>query len=98
MWDVLCNIDTGKITIHKDIKIPSITSSASASTLGLVPRTGFITVVAEEEINKANPAQREGANAKADFTARPDNADNQFMDEVSTPTTFGLNTQELRFR
>jgi hypothetical protein len=98
MWDVLCNIDTGKITIHKDIKTPSITSSASASTPGLVPRTGVVAAVADEDVNKVPPMQRDGTVARADFTARPDSGDNQFMEEVSMMAAYVTHTHRARLR
>ena len=75
-WDVFCNLETGKITVHKDIKTPAATANLFPQPPSTVPRSGSAS--GEELINGAS---------KGDFTARADSFDNQFIEEVGTTCT-----------
>ena len=70
-WDVFCNLETGKVTVHKDIKPPATTASLFPQPPSTVPRSGS---ASGEELSNGVP--------KGDFTARADSFDNQFIEEV----------------
>jgi hypothetical protein len=79
-WDVLCNIDTGKVTVSKDVRstpAPVAKEKSSDSSLGSsIYKVG-------EEVN-GTPA------AKMTAVSKPDSIDNLLMDDVSgivIPTT-----------
>lgn len=82
VWDVMCNIETGKITIHKDIRPPAATASMFPAPPAVIPRSGVLSAVnLDEDPSKIGI---NGVSVKGDFIARSDNADNIFMEDVST--------------
>jgi hypothetical protein len=70
-WDVLCNVETGKVTVSKELKSGSIGAmkQSSGSSLGSV-------VKVEEDTQAGTPQAKMNSATKADCV------DNQFMDDV----------------
>ena len=90
-WDLLMDIGTGRVVVSKDIHISFPVAATPPAIIPLVARTGVIraenSVASEEEI--ARIATRDGAqsNQKSDFSARPDNLDNLFIEDVRALST-----------
>jgi hypothetical protein len=91
MWDVLCNIVTSVITVHKDISTPAPppnlfpippTLQNVSSKAGVVRTEGSTN---DDEFGRMTPNQLLSAvgQTKADFTARQDSYDVLFMEDVS---------------
>ena len=81
VWDVLCNIETGKVTVHKDIRPPA-TSASSFPQPPSISRSGStIPNNSDDEIGKSAVANN-GVIGRGEFVAKADNADNLFMEDV----------------
>lgn len=78
IWDVLCNIETGKITINKDIRQAPLLSPTQPT---LMSRTGIVPMNPDDDAKAAAQRDREAA-AKDGFVAKADSADNLFMEDV----------------
>jgi hypothetical protein len=78
-WDVLCNLETGRVTVSKDLK--STTPTTGTGTGGKKRESdaslGGSIVQVDGESAPNTPA------VKMSSSSRPDCTDNQFMDEVS---------------
>jgi hypothetical protein len=96
VWDVLCNIDTNTITIHKDIAAPapapslfpvpptlSNVGSKSNGSSAYEDELGRV-VSSSQQVNATSPASR------PDMIVRQDSYDVLFMEDVSTPALFVL--------
>lgn len=97
IWDVLCNIETGKITVNKDIRPAGPPPSLFPSPPPLIPRSGTIrsdSTAFEEEL----AAPRRESQDK-EFIAKSDNPDNLFMEDIASAISmhFGENLIRLRF-
>ncbi|GAA5928125.1 AFI1/MesA family protein [Sporobolomyces koalae] len=69
-WDVLCNLETGKITVSKDLRRPTSTSGSNLRGLKLDP-------------NSMERAGEDGHKEKdKDKGDKGDHADNLFMEEI----------------
>ena len=92
-WDVLCNLETGRVTVSKELKThsppaPGAGAGMSASQTGTMRSgrssdtslTGSIVKV-EEDGMASTPA------AKMQSTSKADCVDNQFMDDVRSTLT-----------
>jgi hypothetical protein len=85
VWDVLCNIETGKITVHKDIRPPA-TGASSFPQPPSIGRSGLaIPNISDDETAKSTGAN--GPINKGEFVAKADNADNLFMEDVSSASS-----------
>ena len=73
-WDVLCNIETGRVTVSKNLK-----SGSSVSSMRQSSDTSLGSLVKVEEDNTAGTPT-----AKMNATTKADCVDNQFMDDVSS--------------
>jgi hypothetical protein len=89
-WDVLCNLETGRVTVSKDLKSGPNPAGQLQGQTNLGPGKGR----RESDTSLSNSiVQVEGDSApntpaiKMSLTSRPDCTDNQFMDEVSTPVS-----------
>lgn len=79
VWDVLCNIETGKITIHKDIP-PIASANMFPAPPSVIPRSGVVSAVnLDEDISKLGV---NGVSVKGEYVARSDSSDNMFMEDV----------------
>lgn len=73
-WDVLCNIETGKITVSKDLAAaPASTRSLSSATRAQPLDNGVAAFLDVDEMGKLSSAVS---------PSKADSADNVFMDEV----------------
>jgi hypothetical protein len=92
VWDVLCNIDTGKITVNKEVPWPqapitfpspptATTRNGSAKMEG-----GALMSPDDESMRQGGPPGRKDS----DFVAKSDNGDNVFMEEVRLLARFPM--------
>lgn len=83
-WDLLCDIGTNRMVVHKDIFHNHPASWAAASN-PIIIRSGTIraetSTGGEDEVVRV-PTKEGGSTQKPEFTGRPDSADNVFMDDV----------------
>jgi len=105
-WDVICNIDTGKMTVNKDTPLPLAPLSFPAPPTTLRPgplrnETSGNSVISEEDGSSKGSSQSGHVNgqSRSDFTAKTDNADNAFMEEVMSAIAlhYGENVIRARF-
>jgi hypothetical protein len=77
-WDVLCNLETGRVTVSKDLKSTAVNSIGGGSGKRRESDTSLGGSIVQVEGDSApnTPA------VKMSSTSRPDCTDNQFMDEV----------------
>lgn len=82
-WDVLCNVETGKIVISKEIQpvAPSARPFAPTSMRYQAPESSSFTAGEESEFGKL-PSPSAGLTGGR-LDGKGDSPDNVFMDEVS---------------
>ena len=81
-WDVLCNLETGRVTVSKDLK--SVAGSGTGAGSGSIPRGSRTSDVSlsgsmvkvDDDSAPNTPA------VKMSASSRPDCTDNQFIEEV----------------
>ena len=88
-WDILCNIETAKITVNKNIAVPQ-TPLMFPSPPSMATRAGTMkaemSVPQDDELARVlNQANYANGQKPGDYSAKSDNADNVFMEEVSHP-------------
>ncbi|KAH9941624.1 mesa protein [Epithele typhae] len=82
-WDLLCDIGTNRMVVHKDIfaNHPALWTPAANS---LISRAG--TIKAEQLLGEDDavrgPTKDGGATQKPEFTGRPDSTDNVFIEDI----------------
>jgi hypothetical protein len=85
-WDVLFDVASGRVIIHKDIhaNFPPAVTPAPPSLLRAGTFKAEPLATSEDEFGRL-PGGKEGGVAaqKSDFVAKADSADNLFMEEVS---------------
>lgn len=85
-WDLLCDIGTNRMVVHKDIFINHPASWTPTSN-SLIVRTGTLkaesSVGSEEEVMRVQTKDG-GSGQKPELAGRPDSADNVFIDDVRT--------------
>lgn len=82
IWDVLCNIDTGKITVSKDLRPVAPPPSLFPSPPPIIPRSGTVRSDSSGHDDEVVPPRKESASGAKEFNARNDHPDNIFMEEV----------------
>lgn len=92
-WDVLCNLETGKVTVSKELK-SAIGPNPALVNMGMSKGSGRSSessldksiVKVDEDTGTAmsTPAGKQAAQSRADCV------DNQFMEDVSQPLRFPL--------
>ena len=91
-WDLLCDIGTNRMVVHKDI-YNSHPASWAPSSSQLIIRTGTLkaesSVGSEDEVVRVQTKEG-GLAQKPEFAGRPDNADNVFIDDVCTPIAVSI--------
>lgn len=99
IWDVLCDIVKGSITIHSGLASPEPTTSLFPVPPALVPRTGILKSEGNTEDEFGRLSSTTGRDtsltlnsqgpSKNDFPSRTDSYDAQFVDDVCGTTTLG---------
>ena len=83
-WDLLCDIGTGRMMVHKDIYTSWPLTQASPPSV-IQPRSGILRAEAspagEDEL-RANLQSREGQSGRTEIVAKSDNTDNIFIEDV----------------
>ncbi|WVQ71892.1 hypothetical protein IAR50_001434 [Cryptococcus sp. DSM 104548] len=94
-WDVLCNLETGKVTVSKNMKSGSISMGSMGS--GRSSETSLDANVVKVEEN--NVAGTMTPQPKMISTSRADCVDNQFMEEIAgaMASHYGESNIRLRF-
>jgi hypothetical protein len=88
IWDVLCNIETRKISVNKDIRSAAPPPSLFPTPPPILPRSGTVKSEGSGYEDDAGigriPSQKEGKEMGSgkDFIAKSDNPDNLFMEDV----------------
>ncbi|KDQ14075.1 hypothetical protein BOTBODRAFT_33187 [Botryobasidium botryosum FD-172 SS1] len=97
IWDVLCNIETGKIIVNKDIR-PAPPLSSNPHTL--LSRSGIVPTSVEDDASKiAASAPKDGKEGpKNEFVAKADSADNHFMEDILSAISFHYGETLVRSR
>lgn len=87
-WDILFDVATGQVLVHKDIHARWPASAAPAiGATPLVARSGTIKIEValppdEDAARSSVPKDSKDASTKADFAPKNDNADNLFIEDV----------------
>ena len=81
-WDVLCNLETGRVTVSKDIRGGAMGSIKSGRSSEISLSASIVKV--DDDGSAATPASKMNAQAKSDCV------DNQFMDDVSGHCTIAF--------
>ncbi|WWC70797.1 uncharacterized protein I206_104749 [Kwoniella pini CBS 10737] len=110
-WDVLCNLETGKITVSKNLQSSNpLTASSIGSTGGTInsSNVGSLRSGRSSETSLGNssmikveddPSTTSGTpQAKMNSIAKSDCIDNQFMDEILSATTSHYGESNIRLR
>ena len=86
-WDLLCDIGTGRMVVHKDININwPVQPTPMPAGMNLL-RTGTLRgevpqgIGSEEDIGRASTQINVN---KSEFSAKADSSDNIFIDDVSS--------------
>ncbi|WWD18448.1 hypothetical protein CI109_102900 [Kwoniella shandongensis] len=89
-WDVLCNLETGKVTVSKDLKPGAVGSmkSGRSSETSLSPSV----VKVEDDMTMGTPQTKMNSIAKADCV------DNQFMEEILSAMASHYGEANIRLR
>lgn len=82
-WDVLCNLETGRVTVSKELPMANVKSDISSD-------VSFSTSTKEEEAALATN--------KVNAVAKSDCIDNQFMEEILSAATMLYGEQHVRVR
>ena len=85
-WDLLCDIGTNRMVVHKDIYV-NHPATWNPSSNQLILRTGTLkaesSVGSEEDVVRVQTKEA-GSQQKPEVAARPDSADNVFIEGVRT--------------
>lgn len=76
-WDVLCNLETGKVTVSKNLRSASVSVGSIKSSRSSETSLSASIVKVDDDNTTGTPQ------AKRASVSRADCVDNQFMDEVS---------------
>lgn len=89
-WDVLCNVETGRITISKDLKGGTLGSLRSGRSSESSLSNSIVRV--EDDPQASTPASKMTAQARAD------DIDNQFMEDILTAMNNHFGEAHIRLR
>ncbi|WVO14083.1 hypothetical protein L204_101711 [Cryptococcus depauperatus] len=92
-WDVLCNLETGKVTVSKNLKSGSVSMGSIRSRRSSDTSLSASIVRVDEDNSMGTPA------AKMVAQSKPDCVDNQFMEETLAvmASHYGESNIRLRF-
>jgi hypothetical protein len=84
-WDLLCDVGGGRIVVSKDIHLSHPPSGGQAGPPSTLTRNGTLkaepSISSEDDLGRIPGREKEAS--KSDFTAKADNADNVFIEDVS---------------
>ncbi|KAK8858558.1 hypothetical protein IAR55_002787 [Kwoniella newhampshirensis] len=89
-WDVLCNLETGKVTVSKDLKAGGVGSMKSGRSSETSLSASIVKV--EEDMSIGTPQTKMNSIAKADCV------DNQFMEEILSAMSSHYGEASIRLR
>ncbi|KAG8907144.1 hypothetical protein FRB99_005252 [Tulasnella sp. 403] len=107
IWDVLCNIETGKITVHRDISSVPPPISSFPTPPSLPPRSGSASAPADEESRSSVQMTASmivgggalvGSGSKNEQSNKADNYDITFVEELTTAVTQHYGEAMIRAR
>lgn len=78
-WDVLCNLETGKVTVSKNLRSASVSVGSIRSSRSSETSLSASIVKVDDDNTTGTPQTKRASVSRADCV------DNQFMDEVSPP-------------
>ncbi|KAF4583378.1 hypothetical protein EYR38_002128 [Pleurotus pulmonarius] len=103
-WDILFDVATGQVLVHKDIHARWPASAAPAiGATPLVARSGTIKVEValppdEDAARSSVPKDSKDASTKADFAPKNDNADNVFIEDIRSAIEYHFGEGMVRMR
>ncbi|KAI0261594.1 spindle pole body interacting protein [Gloeopeniophorella convolvens] len=99
-WDVLCDVGGGRMIVSKDIHSSHPPPGLPSGVPPLIMRTGTLkaesSIGSEDDIGRAPGREKEAQ--KSDFTARADNADNVFIEDIITAINYHFGETLVRAR
>ncbi|KAI5121699.1 hypothetical protein M0805_002092 [Coniferiporia weirii] len=100
-WDLLCDIGTGRMVVHKDIYVSWPVAAPLPPPGSLLSRTG--TIKAESSTGSEEDAGRSSSqinahNARSEFSGKADSSDNIFMDDVVAAISYHFGESLVRAR
>ncbi|KIJ32139.1 hypothetical protein M422DRAFT_783555 [Sphaerobolus stellatus SS14] len=99
IWDVLCNLETGKITVNKDIRPAGPPPSLFPSPPPLLPRSGTIRSDSTlEDDNGITPTISTNPRKENNFVSKSDNPDNLFMEDILSAISLHYGESLIRTR
>ncbi|KAE8540973.1 hypothetical protein D1P53_002326 [Cryptococcus gattii VGV] len=92
-WDVLCNLETGKVTVSKNLRSASVSVGSIRSSRSSETSLSASIVKVDDDNTTGTPQ------AKRASVSRADCVDNQFMDEIiaAVSSHYGESNIRLRF-
>ncbi|TDL18713.1 spindle pole body interacting protein [Rickenella mellea] len=101
-WDLLCDVGTGRMTVHKDIYVswPPV-QQPQASTISRAGASRLDSAMSSEDDIGRTPALPRDApiqGSKSDFVAKADNADNIFIEDVISAISYHFGEPLVRAR
>ncbi|KAI0064359.1 spindle pole body interacting protein [Artomyces pyxidatus] len=98
-WDLLCDVGSGRMVVSKDIHISHPPSGVAAGAPPLIIRTGTLkaeaSIGSEDDIGRVPGRDRD---QRSDFTAKADNADNMFIEDIITAINYHFGESLVRAR
>lgn len=85
-WDVLMDIGTARVVVHKDIHLsfpPTVAPPALVNTLMTRPLKTENSTGSEDDIQRIATRDGKEGSQKNEFAAKPDSLDNMFIEDVS---------------
>ncbi|KAI0266905.1 spindle pole body interacting protein [Russula aff. rugulosa BPL654] len=99
-WDLLCDVATGRMIVSKDIHSSHPPSGNHAGPPSTLPRVGTLkaesSIGSEDELGRLPGREKE--TQKSDFTAKADNADNVFIEDIISAINFHFGEPLVRAR
>lgn len=101
-WDLLMDIGTGRVVVHKDIHISFPTTMAPPALVNpTMPRPikAENSTGSEDDIQRIATRDGKDGNQKSEFAAKQDSLDNMFIDDLISAITshFGETLVRMRF-
>lgn len=88
IWDVLCNVETGRVTVSKELQIPA--AAAKPDLRDVMSERSVSTTGKDEDAAMAM--------GKVNSVSKTDCLDNQFVEEILTATTQNYGEAHIRVR